>query len=64
MFDVHGLESLVEGLPEFVGFVVEGVVECAFFDEAFDGAFVFVPSDFDVLHSMFLLFIRRLISDM
>lgn len=58
LFDIHGLQSLVEGLPEFVSLVVEGVVECAFFDEAFDGAFVFVPPDFYVLHGMFLLFIE------
>lgn len=61
LFDIHGLECLIEGLPELVSFIVEGVIECTLFDEAFDGTLVFVSFYFDVLHAMFLLLSNRII---
>lgn len=47
---IHGEEGLVEGFAQFVCLIVEGVVEGALIDEAFDGAFVSIPLDLDILH--------------
>lgn len=54
ILDIHGKQGLVESLPHLVHLVVEGIVQGALVNQAFDGSLVLVSLYFDVLHDFII----------